>query len=187
MFPAATLWETRSIAEIAKELFDEHNPFRRPLDSMIDKLIDCRSAAEVVVRLSRESTDDRDEHDFLHEVVQTYGATLQDATKGVIRDVSELPYPKEVIKSVLQHFIKMGQEDKQMLEAWKIGYLSLADFQPLTEEERDAVSVMGGLSGLSTDEAIQQTVRVGAVYEAVLAKWSAEREDTAKELGMPLR
>lgn len=51
LFPSTTLWESGSMAEVAKKFFDGQEPFQRPLDSMIDKLIDCRSAAEVVVRL----------------------------------------------------------------------------------------------------------------------------------------
>jgi hypothetical protein len=52
MFPAATLWESRTIAEVAQKFFDEDKPLERPLDSIIEKIIDCRSAAEVVVRLA---------------------------------------------------------------------------------------------------------------------------------------
>jgi hypothetical protein len=52
MLPAATLWKSKSIAEIEEKFLDEGKPFQRPLDSIIDKLIDCRSAAEVVVRLT---------------------------------------------------------------------------------------------------------------------------------------
>ena len=51
LMPAATLWASASVAEIAKKFFDEREPMQRPIDSMIDKLIDCRSATEVVARL----------------------------------------------------------------------------------------------------------------------------------------
>jgi hypothetical protein len=47
MTPAAVLWESRSITELVKEFFDERKPNQHRLDSMIDKVIDCRSAAEV--------------------------------------------------------------------------------------------------------------------------------------------
>jgi hypothetical protein len=47
MIPAAILWESRSITKLVKQFFDEREPNQHPLDSMIDKLIDCRSAAEV--------------------------------------------------------------------------------------------------------------------------------------------
>jgi len=53
MFPAATLWPSGSITEVAQMFFDVEKPLQRPLDAMIEKIIDCRSAAEVVVRLHR--------------------------------------------------------------------------------------------------------------------------------------
>ena len=53
MLPVATLWKSKGIAEIEEKFLDEGKPFQRPLDSIIDKLIDCRSAADVVVRLTQ--------------------------------------------------------------------------------------------------------------------------------------
>ena len=53
MIPAATLWASGTIAEVGEKFFDEEKPFQRPLASIIDKLIDCRSAAHVVVTLSQ--------------------------------------------------------------------------------------------------------------------------------------
>ena len=51
LFPAATLWESKTISEVAEKFYNSENPLQRPLDSIIDKLIDSRSAAEVIVRL----------------------------------------------------------------------------------------------------------------------------------------
>lgn len=53
LFPKSTLWESKSIEELGEKFFDKHNPLQSPLDSMIQKIIDCQSAAEVVVRLAR--------------------------------------------------------------------------------------------------------------------------------------
>ena len=53
MFPAVTLWQSRSLSEVGRQFFDDQKPHQRPLDAMIDKLIDCPSAAAVVVSLSR--------------------------------------------------------------------------------------------------------------------------------------
>ena len=36
---------------VVEKFFDEREPLQRPLDVMINKLIDCRSAAEVLVKL----------------------------------------------------------------------------------------------------------------------------------------
>jgi hypothetical protein len=51
MFPATRLWASDTVVETVKQFFDETKPQQRPLDSMIEKLIDCRSAAEVVDKL----------------------------------------------------------------------------------------------------------------------------------------
>jgi hypothetical protein len=53
----------------------------------------------------------------------------------------------------LQHLIK--QPSNVGLDALKVGYLSLADFQPLTAKERDALSVMGNLKRSSPDQLIE--------------------------------
>jgi hypothetical protein len=52
MLPAATLWESRTVAEVAERFFNTNEPAERPLDAMIEKLINCRSAADVVARLA---------------------------------------------------------------------------------------------------------------------------------------
>jgi hypothetical protein len=98
------------------------------------------------------------------DVLRQYLTTLQSGGQGVIRDVSELPYPKEVIKAVLQGIIKRVKDDKQALEMLKSAYVALADFQHLTAEERDALTVLeqGKLSGLSTAE---QAERISQAQE----------------------
>ena len=48
IFPAATLWTSHTVSDAFTRFLEE----RRPLDEMIEKLIDCRSAAEVAGRLS---------------------------------------------------------------------------------------------------------------------------------------
>jgi hypothetical protein len=52
MIPAATLWQSHSIAEVAEKFFNEDEPTQRPLDAMIEYLVNCRSAAEVVAVLA---------------------------------------------------------------------------------------------------------------------------------------
>src|SRR5437660_707937 len=52
IFPSTTLWASDSmVGVVVEKFFDEREPLQRPLDVMINKLIDCRSAAEVVVKL----------------------------------------------------------------------------------------------------------------------------------------
>ena len=54
MLPGPTLWKSENVAEIAEKFFDETTLPQRPIEAVIDKIIDCRSAAEVVARLSAE-------------------------------------------------------------------------------------------------------------------------------------
>ena len=175
MIPAETVWESRSHEEVAKKLFDPRDPSRRPLDLIIDKLINCSSAEEIVENLSGEFYD-RD------DVLQHYAATLEKTPRGVIRDDSELPYAKDVIKSALQQCMKLSKDDKQTFERFKNAYIALADFLPLTNEEQDAASVMGTLSDFSLEESIERVNRVGDIYAAVHAKYRAELDDIKKEL-----
>ena len=128
-----------------------------------------------------ESRDPLDDH---YEVVGKFGVTLEQVKPEAVRDVSELPYSKEVIASALQHLIK--QPGNVGLEALKVGYLSLADFQPLTAKERDVLSVMGNLNQSSPDQAIDCMNRDGETYLALLAKCSSERKQLDAKLRLML-
>jgi hypothetical protein len=85
MLPGPTLWKSGSGAEIAQK-FDETKLPQRLIDAVIDSVIDCRSAADVAVRLSAKPD----------EVLAQYVATLGKTGRRVVRDVSELPYPSNL-------------------------------------------------------------------------------------------
>jgi hypothetical protein len=53
LWPVATLWETRTVAETSNAFLRPETARMRPLDGMIATLIDCRSAGAVVVKLQR--------------------------------------------------------------------------------------------------------------------------------------
>jgi hypothetical protein len=140
MLPGPTLWKSGSGAEIAQKFFDETKLPQRLIDAVIDRVIDCRSAADVVARLSAKPDD----------VLSQYAVTLEQTGNRVIRDVSELPYPKDLIKSALRHHLKnVNNTDKKAVDALEVAYVSLSNFQPLTTEERDAVLIMEGLGDTS--------------------------------------
>ena len=184
LLPGATLWTSGSVAEVVKRFFDGSKPVQRPLDAMIEALIDCRSASDIVARLCNEKISDSIDG---HEVLGRYAAILQEATtKGVIRNQSELPYPKATIKDVLWHRIKLSGADPQTLDHLKIGYMALADFLPLTKEEENAVLFMQTVRCPSpdqlTDQAMQKMAWASELYVAALDKSSAEREELMREL-----
>ena len=159
MLPGPTLWKSGSVAEIVEKFFDETKLPQRPIEAVIDKVIDCRSAAEVVARLSAKPDD----------VLSQYVATLEKTGNRVIRDLSELPYPKDMIKFALRHYLKkVNRADQKAVDALEVAYISLSHFQPLTTEERDAVFLMQSLD--ASDEKIEG----GDLYSAVLSRWHAD-------------
>jgi hypothetical protein len=106
------------------------------------------------------------------DVVQKYGATLRNPPKysvSLIRDVSELPYPKAAIKAVLQDaFQRFPPTD-----ALKTAYMSLADFQELTDEETNALAETSGL-GLISSQAV--------CLERVYSRREKEQSDLVQEM-----
>jgi hypothetical protein len=169
MLPGPTLWKSGSGAEIAQKFFDDTKLPQRLIDAVIDRVIDCRSAADIVVRLSAKPDD----------VLGQYAAILAKAGTRVIRDVSELPYPKDLIKSALRHHLKsVNKTDKKAVDALEVAYVSLSNFQPLTTEERDAVIIMEGPGNASAVE----RVRHGDVYGALLTRCHADGAALLDEL-----
>ena len=160
MLPGSTLWKSGSVAEIAEKFFDETSLPQRPIEAVIDKVIDCRSAEEVVMRLSAKPDD----------VLGQYVAALEKTgSRVVIRDLSELPYPKDMIKSALRHYLKkVNRADQKAVDALEVAYVSLSHFQPLTPEERDAVFLMHSL------DASDVNIEGGDIYSAVLSRWRAD-------------
>ena len=116
------------------------------------------------------------------DVLEKYIAALNVPCNSVIRDASELPYPKEVIKIVLRGCIEMLKSSDREKESLKIAYQNLTDYQPLTDEEREAVAVMtrlGEADELGSESLKKQAELVaslGRAYQAVLNRSQAERE-----------
>jgi hypothetical protein len=173
MLPGPTLWKSGSVAEIVQKFFDGTKLPQRPIEVVIDKVIDCRSAAEVVARLSAQPAD----------VLSQYAATLEKTGDRVIRDVSELPYPKDLIRFALRHYLKrVNKADKNAVDALEVAYISLSNFQPLTVEERDTVFRMQSLDHASDAGKIERSNDGGDLYSAVLARWQAEGAALLDEL-----
>ncbi len=168
MLPGPTLWKSRSAAEIAEKFFDEPHLPQRPIEAVIDKVIDCRSAEEVVMRLSAKPDD----------VLGRYAAALEKTgSRVVIRDLSELPYPKDMIKSALRHYLKkVNRADRKAVDALEVAYVSLSHFQPLTPEERDAVFLMHSV------DASDVNIEGGDIYGAVLSRWHTDAAALLDEL-----
>lgn len=167
MLPGPTLWQSGNVAEIAEKFFDGTKLPQRPIEAVIDKVIDCRSADEVVVRLSAKPDD----------VLSQYVAALEKGGDRVIRDISELPHPKDMIKSALRHYLKVNRANQKAMDALEVAYVSLSHFQPLTAEERHAVHMMEIVHHAPDDE-----IEGGDLYRAVLSRWHADAAALLDEL-----
>jgi hypothetical protein len=168
ILPGRTLWQSESAAEIAEKLSDETKLPQKPIEALIDMIIDCRSADEVEVRLSA-----KPDH-----VISQYVATLEKTAGRVIRDISELPYPKDIIKSALRHYLKsVDRAEQRAVDALEVAYVSLSHFQPLTAEEQDAVALTE-----SVHHAPDEKIEGGDLYNAVLSRWHTEGAALLDEL-----
>src|SRR5262245_27383836 len=81
------------------------------------------------------------------EILERYVAALNKPDGGVIRDAAELSHPKDIIKFVLQHCIKTveGADNQDFLRK---AYLSLGNFQQLSDEERKAVTLLAEIGAV---------------------------------------
>jgi hypothetical protein len=114
------------------------------------------------------------------DVLDAYLAALSSLEGGAtIRDAGELSYPKDIIKSILQHCLRTI-EDASQRELLRHAYLSLASFQELSDEERKALVVLrdiGPLAPTGDERHKRQAARlsdVAAPLGAALAKLRAD-------------
>jgi hypothetical protein len=118
------------------------------------------------------------------DVLENYVRQLCASQNAVIRDASDLPYPKDVIKSVLRGCIR-GKNDPETKRCLMSAYIFLASFQDLTKEEREAVALIGDI-GAPGSEISPERVRVittfGAPYAEVLLRFKTEVEQLDREL-----
>lgn len=101
--------------------------------------LECESAAQLSVRLNRvlenEATSDlisdenRRKAKIREQIVSEYGSYIENHPPvGEIRDVSELPYPKdEILDAITLEIIRESSD--QTVEAMKACAIMLADFQ----------------------------------------------------------
>jgi hypothetical protein len=121
------------------------------------------------------------------DVLDSYVATLSQTGKSIIRDASELGYPKDIIKFVLRHCMKaITEPDKQSF--LKSAYLSLGNFQELSEEERRAVDLLSEIgplhpsgTALEGDQA-KRIADVAVPLQSVMDKLKAEVAVLTQEL-----
>jgi hypothetical protein len=121
------------------------------------------------------------------DVLESFVAILSEPGDGIIRDATELAYPKDVIKSVLQHCIRTieGADQRRFLRG---AYLSLGNYQELTDEERKALSALRevGPPGAPGSKLQKKQARrisdVAIPLQAVMVRLKEETAILAQEL-----
>lgn len=119
------------------------------------------------------------------DVLDKYIKVLQAPAGSVIRDVSELPYPKAIIKLVMKTLIGRTH-DRETRQHLKNAYVHLVDFQKLSEKEREAVSVMSDMTDPGSSKSAlldkaRQIASAGAAQEQLMQRYKQELDEVAME------
>src|SRR5262245_50746699 len=121
------------------------------------------------------------------EVLERYVAVLREPGTAVVRDATELAHPKEAIRIVLQHCIRTAVDHDQR-NFLKNAYVSLSNFQPINELEREALTVLNGMGPLAAEgsslfgKQARQITHVAAPLQSLLDRVTAELAVLMQEL-----
>ena len=119
----------------------------------------------------------------IHTVLGEYGDVLG-SSDVEYRDVAELPVCKMDLAIYILTAIKL-ESDPQMIQHLKVGYMSLSDFQELTEEQRSAAAIWRSLISMddihSTQE-LDQLSQAITTLSPVLELKKVELEERLGEL-----
>ena len=122
-------------------------------------------------------------HDVFNKYVQLVSSAKAQA---FIRDVTDLPYPRKIIKATILAFIRV-EKDHRKRELMKAVYLTLANFQGITAQEREAVHIMSQLDDPALPHAqltllAKRISGVSAVYQDVLRRYEADLQQLREDL-----
>ena len=118
------------------------------------------------------------------DVLDSYLGALNKIDHGSVCDVSELGYPKDLIKFVLRHCIKAIHEAEKQSFLRK-AYLSLANFHELTDAERAAATLLSENAKSSADQSQDETARIrdaAASLRGAIDRYKAELAILGQEL-----
>jgi hypothetical protein len=121
------------------------------------------------------------------EVLERYVAVLGEPGGSVVRDAAELAHPKEAIRIVLQHCIRTATDD-QSRDFLRNAYLSLSSFQAISELEKEALTVLGGVGPLGAEgsrlfsKQAREITHVAAPLQSLLDRVTAELAVLLQEL-----
>ena len=120
-------------------------------------------------------------------IINAYGAVMM-AKPTVIADQRDLPYSKEKIKEALRIGIA-STTDPKLIDMLKAGYVTLADFLLLTDDERFVLKQQSILEGAGFDPANATLIEVKrwiahyAAYRPLVSRVEANAWIAAHEIG----
>jgi NADPH-dependent ferric siderophore reductase len=122
----------------------------------------------------------------VEEIVTAYGAVLAEPSAlGSVRDLRSLPYSKEDIKTALMIALKVTV-DAAIREHLKVGYISLADFQMLSDSEVRSLQLwdnaLSSSKSAAADALFHTVAAEGDVAIAVMRRVADEAGVLATEL-----
>jgi hypothetical protein len=127
-------------------------------------------------------------------IVAAYGKVLSDDQKGsLIQDEAQLPYAKEQIKAAVRVLLRITEEPK-MREHLRTGYVALSSYQPLTTNQRQALSQwdstvghVGHASSADLRKMAQAITESGGVVQNLQEVVATEMEDLLLEFDAEAR
>ena len=119
------------------------------------------------------------------KIIDEYGDLLasQPNTGALVRDATELPYPREIIRAAFLRGLRT-ETNAQLRGVMKTCFLALAAYQPLSPEERNAVQVWSDFGADPSKMTQEETKALAKRMESVLPVFAAVKkrfeEDSAK-------
>jgi hypothetical protein len=123
-------------------------------------------------------------------IVQDYGAVLGESTAtGVVRDINSLPCSKDQIKPALLCTLGVTT-DSVMREHLRNGFVALADFQELLDEDVKALQIWNQMTARASESMAPTPTqglaaaisKVGETVTALQKRTMSEPESLMKEL-----
>jgi hypothetical protein len=121
------------------------------------------------------------------DVLEKYVALVNKPEASLIRDASELAHPKDAIKSVLLHCIRTAP-DGEMLAFLRNSYVALANFQQMSDDEREAAKLLKELGAPAPEgsklfnQQARRITHVAQPLQSVLDRLRAELAVLTQEL-----
>jgi hypothetical protein len=117
------------------------------------------------------------------KVADAYGALLERG--GVLRDLEELPYSKDTIKTSLRVLMKI-YSNPELQAQLEVAYVSLATFQKMTATERTCLrnwdKLPANLNYYEGNELVKALTGIAPGVISALARSNAEMAELRREL-----